>query len=94
MFADDAKCFQRIVDINDCMSLQNDLDKLYRWSKYWKLNFNSLKCNVISFTRKHNPFKFVYKINGEPLKNVSSFCDLGVTIDSFVTHNVHIKKRY
>ena len=73
MFADDAKCFRRHVDINDCMSLQNDLDKLYRWSKYCKLNFNSLKCNVISFTRNRNPIKFVYKIIGEPLENVSSF---------------------
>ena len=66
MFADDAKRFRRIVDINDCMSLQNDLDELYQWSKYWKLNFNSLKCKVIYFTRNRNPIKFAYKINGEP----------------------------
>ena len=91
MFADDAKCFRRIVDISDCMSLQNDFDELYRWSKYWKLNFNSLKCKVISFTRNSNLIKFVYKINGEPLLNVCSFYDLGVTFDSFLTHNVHIK---
>ena len=91
MFADDVKCFRRIVDINDCMSLQNDLDELYQWSKYWKLNFNSLKCKVISFTRNRNPIKFVYKINGEPLENVSSFCDIGITVDSFLTHIVHIK---
>ena len=35
MFANDAKCFRGIVDINDFTSLQNDLDKLYRLSK-WK----------------------------------------------------------
>ena len=34
---------------------------------------------------------FVYKINGEPLENVSSFCDIGFIVDSFLTHNVHIK---
>ena len=63
MFADDAKCFLRIVDINDCMSLQNDLNELYRWSKYWKLNFNCLKINVMLFLSLGIAFlyKFVYK---------------------------------
>ena len=38
MFADDArpKCFGRINDFNDCMSLRNDLDELYRCSNYKK----------------------------------------------------------
>ena len=75
MFADNDKCFRRIVDINDCMTLQNELNELYRWSKYWKLNFNSLKCKVISFAWNRNPIKFVYTINREPLENVSSFGD-------------------
>ena len=90
MFADDAKCFRRIVNIDDCIALEKDLDELYRWSNYWKLNFNSSKCKVISFTRNNNPIKFDYTINGEPLENVSFFCDLGVTVDCFLTHNVHI----
>ena len=85
MSADDAKCFRRIVNIDDCIALQKDLDELYRWSNYWKLNFNSSKCKVISFIRKHNPLKFDYTINGEPLEN-----DLGVTVDCFLAHNVHI----
>ena len=90
MFADDAECFRRIVSIDDCIALQKDLDELDRWSNYWKLNFNSSKCKVISFTRNHNPIKFVNTINGEPLENVPSFCDLGVTVDCFLTYNVHI----
>ena len=34
IFADDAKCFRRIVNIDDCIALQKDLDELYRWSIY------------------------------------------------------------
>ena len=34
IIADDTKCFRRTVYINGCMSLQNDLDDLYRFSKY------------------------------------------------------------
>ena len=30
MFADYAKCFRRIVNIDDCVALQKDLDELYR----------------------------------------------------------------
>ena len=71
IIADDTKCFRRTVYIKGCMSLQNDLDDLYRFSKYWKLNFNSLKSKVITFTRNRNPIKFVYTINGEPLENVN-----------------------
>ena len=90
MFVDDANFFRRIVNIDDCIGLQKDLHELYRWSNYSKLNFNSSKCKVISFTKNHNPIKFDYTINGEPLENVSSFCDLGVTVDCFLTHNAHI----
>ena len=55
MFADDAKCFRRIVNIDNCIALQKDLDELHRWANYWKLTFNSSKCKVISFTRNLNP---------------------------------------
>ena len=72
------------------MALQNDLNEIYRWSKYWKLNVNSFKCKGISFTRNRNHIKFVYTINGAPLENVSSFCDLGVTVDS-VSHFIDIQ---
>ena len=34
MFADDAKFFRRIVNIDDCIALQKDLDELYRWSNF------------------------------------------------------------
>ena len=90
MLADDAECFRRIVNIDDCIALQKDLNELYRWSNYWKLNFNLSKCKVILFIRNHNPIKVSYTINGEPLENVSSFCDLGVIVGCFLTHNVHI----
>ena len=32
LFADDAKLFSRIVDLNDCVNLQSNLDNLFVWS--------------------------------------------------------------
>ena len=60
------------------------------WSNYWKLDFNSSRCKVVSFIRNRNLKTFFYKINGEPLEHVSSFCALCVTINCLLTHNVHI----
>ena len=42
LFADDAKCFRIINNIEDCEQLQRDLTSLYEWSQVWKLNFNVL----------------------------------------------------
>ena len=33
MFTDDAKLFARIVEANDCATLQQDLDSLFDWLK-------------------------------------------------------------
>ena len=43
LFADDAKCFRKINNVDDCERLQHDLNSLYEWSQVWKLNFNVIK---------------------------------------------------
>ena len=42
LFADDAKCFRIINNIEDCEQLRRDLNSLYECSQVWKLNFNVL----------------------------------------------------
>jgi len=32
-FADDTEIFSRVSDVEDCVSLQRDLDNLVRWSE-------------------------------------------------------------
>ena len=58
LFADDAKCSRIINNIEDCEQLQGDLNSLYEWSQVWKLNFNVLRCKVLSFTRNVTPIVF------------------------------------
>ena len=60
LFADDAKCYLNIDSLDDCQLLQNDLSALVDWSSTWELNFHLSKCQVISVTRKRNPFIFDY----------------------------------
>ena len=80
MLADDAKCSRRIVNIDDCIALQKDLDKLYRWSNYWKLNFNSSKCKVISF---NNIINKCNKVNGIIRKAVGYNAPAAVTLNLY-----------
>ena len=82
LFADDAKCFRSIKNIDDCLKLQRDLDKLFHWSVKWKLNFNVKKCKVLSVTRNRQKVDFNYSLNGLLLEQTDSFKDLGVTISN------------
>lgn len=43
MFADDTKLWRSIAKLEDSMSLQEDLDRLMRWSDKWLLTFNPAK---------------------------------------------------
>ena len=45
-FADDTKVFRKVTNDTDKQSLQDDIDKLIKWSKKWQmlLNFMKYKC--------------------------------------------------
>ena len=90
LFADDAKCFRKIFNVDDCERLQHDLNSLYEWSQVWKLNFNVIKFKVASFTRNTKHIVFNYHLNGTILENVSCYNDLGVTVDKSLSFNNHI----
>ena len=46
-FADDIKVFRKVTNYTDKQSLQDDLDKLVKWSKKWQMLFNFGKCKCI-----------------------------------------------
>ena len=90
LFADDAKCFRTIVNENDCVSLQQDLDNFYEWSVAWKMNFNPVKCKVLSITRATEPIVFNYSMNNQSLEHVGAFKDLGILVDKNLSFSSHI----
>ena len=46
----------------------------------------------MSYTRKTNYLKFEYKVNDSPLVRVDSITDLGVTIKSNLSFDMHINR--
>ena len=79
MFADDVKMHAKARNYFDN---QVDLITLHQWQCLWLLKFNTKdgKCKVMN-VGKNNPHN-VYLLGDEPLINVKSEVDLGVTINS------------
>ena len=46
-FADDTKVFRKVTNDTDKQSLQDDLDKLFKWSEKWQMLLTFGKCKCI-----------------------------------------------
>lgn len=91
MYADDAKIFRVIHDINDSVLLQQDLDRFVNYCNSSNLFLNTDKCFTITYTRKRNPINSNYKLCGKVLSKVNEIRDLGVVLDAKLTYIPHIE---
>ena len=46
-FSDDTKLFRKVKEIGDKQNLQDDIDKLVKWSDKWQMLFNFGKCKCL-----------------------------------------------
>ena len=90
LYADDAKLYRNIKSRQDVLSLQNDLNALFLWSKIWRMNFNISKCKFMSICRKVK-IDFDYSIDNNILSRVIEFNDLGITITSKLSWCENVK---
>ncbi|PZC72272.1 hypothetical protein B5X24_HaOG211650 [Helicoverpa armigera] len=92
LFADDLKLLLEVRDESDCTRLQDDIDKVVKWSHDNKLYFNVSKCSVISFTHSRRPVCYEYKAEATPMTRVTQVRDLGVHLTPELTFREHIIK--
>lgn len=91
MYADDLKLYFEIKSVQDCHILQTNVSRLHEWCIANNMNLNVDKCNVMTFTRKHNFIQFPYKIGGNTLNRCDEgYRDLGVFFDQKLTFSFHI----
>ena len=88
IFADDTKAYRAMKTPQDQMTLQEDIDNIYNWSKRWQLGFNLDKCHTLHLG--YNNEKYRYSINGNLVKAVAKEKDLGITIDAKLNFHLHI----
>ena len=90
LFADDAKLLKVIKNLEDCMELQRDIDKIYEWSQKWKLEFNAEKCHVMEMGKSKRRPVWDYKMGQEPISKSKKEKDLGVFIQDTLSPGRHI----
>ena len=92
LYADDVKLFMNVQDLVDYSRFQEDLDRVFEWSKANQIYLNTSKCSVLHLLSKKNR-NFQYYFDGIPLPSVSSQKDLGVYIDPDLTFKFHRQKK-
>jgi hypothetical protein len=61
MIADDTKVYQRSDITGATTEIQNDIDKLQRWSDDWFLRFHPQKCSVLKLGAKKSDANYYMK---------------------------------
>ena len=92
-FADDTRVYSHISTMTDSVLLQNDLKKIYNWSKLNNLTFNDTKFQHISFASDEKNMSTVEYINSSSNKITShkSVKDLGIVVYSNLSFKNHIQ---
>ena len=79
-FADDTKAFRRVNNDGDKQHLQNDLDKLVKWSDKWQMLFNFWKSKCLH--TGHANMDVNYKMGDTVLGTTVKEKDLRFTISA------------
>ena len=91
LYADDVLLYTTINSNADCVRLQNDLDLLDKWAIDWEMKFNFTKCEFLRISKRKHPILSTYSIGEYVIQEVTTIKYLGVTINSQLTWNDHIK---
>ena len=79
-FADDTKLFRKNKEIGDKQKLQDDIDKLVRWSEKWQMLYNFGKCKCLHTGPGNTGMN--YEMGGPMLSKTMKEKDLGVTMNA------------
>ena len=79
-FADDTKLFRKAKETGDKQKLQDDINKLVKWSEKWQMLFNIGKCKCLH-TGPGN-MGMNYEMGGTILSNTVQEKYLGVTMNA------------
>ena len=79
-FADDTKLFTKTKEIEDKPNLQDDIDKLVKWSEKWQMLFNFGKCKCLHIGPGNT--SMTYEMGGTILSITMKEKDLGVTMNA------------
>ena len=79
-FADDTNLFRKTKEIGDKQHLQDDIDKLVKWSEKWQMLLNFGKCKCLQTGPGNTGMN--YEMRGTILSETLKEKDLGVTMNA------------
>ena len=79
-FADDTKRFRKMKGNRNTRQLQDDIDKLIKWSEKWQMLFNFEKCKCLHAGHENSGVN--YEMGGTILCKTVEEKDLWVTINA------------
>ena len=88
-FADDLCVFRPVYNIDDCLFLQRDLDKIFRFCEKNFLKLNAAKCEHLRIGNRICD-QFVYKINEMNVNSVVMHKFVGILYDCNLAFNLQI----
>jgi len=87
----DIKIYTRVRTIEDCLKLQDDLNKFSLCCCKLGLSFNLSKCKVMSFSRARSPIIFSYQLNESGILRVyNTIIDSGFKFNTSLDPGDHI----
>ena len=79
-FADDTKLFRKTKEIGDKQKIQDDIDKLVRWSEKWQMLYNFGKCKCLHTGPGNTGTN--YEMGGTILSKTMKENDVRVTLNA------------
>lgn len=93
-FADDTAIMAVGSNVGEATNkLQKASDKLYLWTKRWKIKLNELKSVQVNFTNKPIQNPPAVKLNGVDIPHENKAKYLGMTLDVKLKWKEHVKKK-
>eukprot|EP00112_Aurelia_sp_Birch-Aquarium-sp1_P026644 Seg96.8 transcript_id=Seg96.8/GoldUCD/mRNA.D3Y31 product="putative RNA-directed DNA polymerase from transposon BS" protein_id=Seg96.8/GoldUCD/D3Y31 len=93
LFADDSKIWRTIKDKEDSEILQQDLDKMQKWSEKWLMQYHPDKLKGLCLNNKETVSKREYTVGDVIIKKVTAEKNLGVTVDKDLKFKEHIESK-
>ena len=93
LFADDAKLYKDLQNLEDFEVIQNDIDKLCQWTIKWLMFFNVNKCKILHIGKDNPQFEYQMEDKDGNVKNltvVNCEKDLGVYVQDNLKFDQHI----
>lgn len=93
LFADDTKVFKIIERDNDSEILQQDLERMEKWSEDWLLKFHPEKCKYINVRKRKEASNRKYRLLGHEIGRIEHEKDIGVIVDEELSFERHAHEK-